>query len=363
MADRLAAFVSRRVFVRGLGRLTAGAALLRWTACNTTAQSSGTDAAPSGAHAPGACLPFLTPIDGFYRQFGGRTTVDGWSLPDLDASSFELTLTGLVASEQRLRLADFEADEKHHVSVLKTMICVLGFHSTAIWTGVPLRLLLDRAGIDRERTVRLRFFGADGFDNNLRLDDVYDSPDDLFEPLIAFRIYGEPLPRELGFPFRLLLGDRYGYKNTKWLARIEASDRDEETGQYQARGYPDAGVIEPIPTVENLRLTETVPRGPVELCGFALSGYAGIERVELSVDGKPFERAMLSSVGALTERYPELAASVQLGDPERFGFPPRGVWAAWRFVLETRGGVQKVRVRVLDRAGNSAEGTELHITS
>jgi DMSO/TMAO reductase YedYZ molybdopterin-dependent catalytic subunit len=201
-------FMSRRVFVRGVGGLAAGAALSSWTACKVSPGA----AAPhpdAGAHPTGiaACLPFLTPLDDFYRQYGGRATVDGWSMPDLDASH-TLGVSGLVDSEQSFTLADLESDEANHQTVVKTMICVLGYRSAAIWTGVPLRVLLDRAGIDRSRAVRVRFVGADGFENNLRIEDIYDSPADLFEPLVAFRIYGEPLPRELGFPFRLLLGDR-----------------------------------------------------------------------------------------------------------------------------------------------------------
>jgi hypothetical protein len=353
------------MFVRELGQLAAGAAFLPWTACEVASRNlvSAADAGASRAHASGMCLPFLTPVDAFYRQFGGSSTIEGWALPDPDAATFELKITGLVATELSLKLADLEADVDRHLTVVKTMICVLGYRSAAIWTGVPLRLLLDRAGIDRSRAVRVRFFGADGFENNLRVTDIYDGPDDLFEPLLAFRIYDRPLPRELGFPFRLLLGDRYGYKNTKWLARIEVSDRDDVTGQYQARGYPDEGTIEPIATVDNLRVSETVAPGPVELCGFALSGHAGIERVELAVDDGPFAAARLASLDELVAEHPELVNSLQLGDPARFGFPLRGVWTAWRFVFVAKPGQHRVRLRVRDLAGNSDDSTDLHVTA
>jgi DMSO/TMAO reductase YedYZ molybdopterin-dependent catalytic subunit len=356
-----ACFVSRRVFVR---RLAAGAALLRLSACEISSRmATAPDAAGSSTSAPGKCLPFLTPLDTFYRQFGGRSTVEGWSMPELDPEAFELRIDGLVSSELSVKLAELEADTEHHVTVVKTMICVLGYRSTALFTGIPLRLLLDRAGIDRDHAVRVRFFGADGFENNLRVSDIYDGPADLFEPLIAFRIYGEPLPRELGFPFRLLLGDRYGYKNTKWLARITVSDRDEPTGQYQAEGYPDDGLIEPIATVENLRIEEKLAAGPVELCGFALSGSAAIERVELALDQGPFMPSTLASLVELTHEFPELEQSLQLGDPSRFGFPMRGVWVAWRMRIDLRPGEHRVRIRVRDTAGNVADGTDLHLSA
>ncbi len=354
-----AIFVSRRMFLR---RLAAGAALLRFEACGVS-PGGHTGAAGSGDGGVAACPPFLTPVEGFYRQFGGRSTVKGWSLPDLDADSFELSVTGLVASEMRVKLADLEADAGQHQTVLKTMICVLGYRSTQIFTGVPLRVLLDRAGIDRERAVRVRFLGADGFENNLRVGDIYDNPADLFPPLIAFRIGGQPLPRELGFPFRLLLGDRYGYKNTKWLTQISVVDSDQVVGQYQAEGYPDDGVIPVMALVENLRITEMVEPGPVELCGFALSGAAAIERVEVAVDDGAFGAAQLSELMELTDSYPELRESLQLSDPAHFGFPLRGVWVAFRFSFDARPGQHRVRVRVRDRAGNMDESTAIQLTA
>lgn len=348
--------------MRTVGELALGTALLPWVACEITPRAPGLRADAAVGKSIGTCLPFLTPLDAFYRQFGGSATVEGWALPDLD-SMFELRIDGLVSQELSLTLADLESDIANQQTVVKTMICVLGFRSTAIWTGVPLRVWLDRAGIDRGRAVRIRLFGADGFENNLRIDDIYDAPADLFEPLIAFRIYGQPLPRELGFPFRLLLGDRYGYKNTKWLARVQVTDSDEVTGQYQARGYPDAGVIEPVAIVDNLRLSETVPRGPVELCGFALSGHAGIERVELAVDDNAFKSARLSTLGELEAEFPELATSVQLGDATRFAFPLRGLWVAWRFSFDAKPGTHRVQIRVRDRSGESGQSTELHLTA
>lgn len=355
--------MSRRVFVRGLSGLAAGGALSSWIACDVASRPAASGHSSSAADAGLApCVPFLTPIDDFYRQYGGRTTVQGWSLPDLDASH-ALSVTGLVSSEQTLVLADLEGDTENQETVVKTMICVLGYRSTALWTGVPLRVLLDRAGIDRSRAVRVRFFGADGFENNLRIEDIYDSPSDLFEPLIAFHIYGEPLPRELGAPFRLLLGDRYGYKNTKWLSRIEVTDSDEVIGQYQAEGYPDAGIIEPVAIVDNLRLSETVAPGPVELCGFALSGYAAIRTVEVAVDGGAFKAAELATLAELEAEFPELDMALQIGDPARFGFPLRGLWVAWRFTFSAKVGNHNVHIRVRDRLGETANSTELQVTA
>ena len=350
------------MFVRELGSVSAVAASLPWLACQLDAGREA-PADDGGAGQPrdvplSACLPFLTATADFFQQFGGRATVDGWAMPSLAADA-PLRIEGLVSTPLQVELAELEADAGAHHIVLKTMLCVLGWRSTALFTGVPLRALLDRAGIDRTAAKRVRFFGADGFENNLVLADIYDAPDDLFEPQIAFRINGERLPQALGFPFRLLLNDRYGYKNTKWLSRIEVTAEDRETGQYQANGYPDAGVIEPTSATENLRLSERVAAGKVLICGFALSGWAGIERVELALDAGAPIAAELGGIADALADHSQLAQAQQLMEPDRFGFPPRGVWARWQAVLSLAPGMHRVAVRVIDRAGNIADGATL----
>jgi hypothetical protein len=356
--------LSRRVFVRELGRLSAATALLPWLACELDvprdASADGDGAGERPEPALSACPPFLTATSDFFQQFGGRATVDGWTMPALAADA-PLRVEGLVRTPLQTSLAELEADTTQHHTVLKTMQCVLGWRGTALFTGVPLRVLLDRAGIDRTAAKRVRFFGADGFENNLKLVDIYQGGSDLFEPQIAFRINGERLPQALGFPFRLLLNDRYGFKNTKWLSRIEVTAEDRETGQYQANGYPDAGIIEPTSTTENLRLNERVAAGQISICGFALSGLGGIARVELALDGGTFAAAELSDADAVLADHPQLAQAEQLIEADRYGFPPRGVWARWQASLALAPGPHRVAVRVVDRAGNAADGATLSI--
>lgn len=358
MPAPLPTLLSRRLFVRSLSG-AASAGLLPWLACSSE-DARDTEGVPDGRSDAGAaeCPPFLTPTEDFFRQFGGSHTVAGWSLPELD-ESFALRIEGLVARPLSVDLAQLRADTEHQQTVLKTMMCVLGFRSTAVWRGVPLRVLLEAAGFDRAPVKRVRFFGADGFENNLRLSDVLEGPKGLFEPLIAFEINGEPLPRELGFPFRLLLNDRFGYKNIKWLARIELSAEDRDTGQYQESGYPDSGVIELRSRVENLRLSETVQAGLVEVCGFALAGQVGIERVELTLDQDEPEIARIVQLAEASQQHPEITQTLQVADIAGHGFPPPGVWAQFRAQLMLPAGEHRVTIRVVDRSGEAADGATL----
>ena len=343
------------MFVRGV----VGGAVLPWLGCGASDAKDKRDAGLS----PGIdCPPFLTPVDEFFVQLGGSRTVDGWQMPELDADA-GIEIGGLVEQRMTLRLSDLEADVDNHITVLNTLMCVLGSRGTALWTGVPLRSVLDRAGIDRTRGRRVIFSGADGFQNNLKLDDIYASPEDIFEPLLVFRMGGERLRRELGFPVRLLLNDRFGFKNTKWLTSIQVSERDEPIGQYQDRGYPDDGVIKQVPIVESHKVTQDVPAGVIELCGFALSGHAAIDRVQVSLDGGTFEDAALTPLDDLLKVHPQLREAAQLDAPARYGFPLRGVWSAWQHTLALDAGEHTVDVRVFDTGGNQGDATTLHLTA
>ncbi|MDH5671506.1 MAG: molybdopterin-dependent oxidoreductase [Myxococcales bacterium] len=325
---------------------------------------AGGDASPTaieaGPHDAGKaptlppCEHFLTPIEDFPALFGGNGTVADWRAPEQVAPDHVLRISGLVSTPLSLSLDELMADTENQLTVLNTLQCVFGKRGTALWTGVPLKVLLDRAGIDRQRTLRLLCYGADRFDNNLKLEDIDNPPPEVFPPLVAFRIQGKPLPVDLGGPMRLLLCDRFGFKNIKWLEGIDATDRDEAIGVYQNPPYnysDDRAVVTP-----NLRLTEPgfeaiVPAGKTLLCGHALSGFGGIERVQLSLDGQPYIDAQLSPLEQVLSSTPELSSALQVQRPEAFPYPFRGVWAPWQLEFTLEPGKHVIAMRTVDRAG------------
>lgn len=322
-----------------------------------------------GANAPDAgsaeCNAFLTPIDAFPSTFGGSGTISHWQQPALDAETWRLAITGLVSDPFTLGLSELEADTAHQVTVLKTLQCVYLTWGTSIWTGVPVRALLDRAGIDRTRVRRVRFLGADGFLSNLRLDDLYPAqPEaDAFEPLVAFHIGGGPLPAPLGFPARLLC-DRIGYKNVKWLTSIEATDDDTAVGQYQDAGFRDDAIVplmpwpySPLPPPKS----QSLPAGPLQLCGHALSGRGGVVAVEIAIDDGAFEPASLASLSALRAAEPMLEQTLQVREPERFPWPFRGVWVPWQYTWNATPGVHRLSLRATDRSGQVSEPAQADV--
>lgn len=175
--------------------------------------------------------------------------------------------------------------------------------STAEWTGVPLRFVLERAGL-RTSARELVFHGADrGFDagvehhfaRSLVLAEAM--RDDV---LVAHAMNGAPLAPQHGAPLRLVVPGWYGMASVKWLRAIEAIDRAFD-GVQQARSYHfrrDPGEQgEPCTRmrVNSLMVPPGIPdfysrkrsvaAGTTTIRGRAWSGAAPIVRVELGVDG------------------------------------------------------------------------------
>lgn len=349
---------TRRTFVHRAGQVAVGLAILPLAGCEENIVEPRRE---------GINLSFLIPTDTFYVQHGGEAAVEGWpGVPTIDRDAWTLTIDGLVGSPLTLRFSDIEAVMDQSVTMLKTMRCITdttavpGLIGTATWTGVPLRLFLDRAGVDRSQTRRLRFFGRDGFTNNLTMDLVYGPrPDELVEPLLVYAMNGEPLTPVHGFPVRLLVHELYGYKNVKWLERIEATSSDEVFGSYQeVLGFVDDGVMRVVNKVTNPLRGQMLSAGAFTIAGYALSGFAGIARVEVAIDDDPFTEADILSLDEIVAAQPDLQRALQLRAPDRFSYPYRGVWALWRFNWMATPGEHTIRVRATDGTGTTQSNTD-----
>ena len=99
--------------------------------------------------------------------------------------------------------------------------CVEGWSAIAKWTGVPIKFLLDRAGLKPEARY-IVFHCADANDGS----PYYESFDllDAYHPqtILAWYLNDEPLPVPNGAPLRLRVERQLGYKHAKYVQRIEA---------------------------------------------------------------------------------------------------------------------------------------------
>ena len=187
--------------------------------------------------------PF-TPKDQFY-------TTQHYGHPQVDAASFKLKVTGLVNQSLSLSLADLKA--------MKPQQYVCGFEcsgnrrpfqalaSNGKWTGIPLKSVLDKAGVKADAK-EFVFFGADHGEEEVEFRADKFKVDQNFgrslprekalapEPILVWELNGEPLSVHQGFPLRLIVPGWYGVANVKWLSQIHLQ-AEEYLGKYQARWY------------------------------------------------------------------------------------------------------------------------------
>jgi DMSO/TMAO reductase YedYZ molybdopterin-dependent catalytic subunit len=148
--------------------------------------------------------------------------------PEIDLESYRLVVDGLVGEELSLTYEEIQgigADERY-----AELPCVEGWTEKGVWRGTRLQVLLEMAGVDDEaRTVV--FHSPNGYTTSLTVEDVEET-----DPLLAYGVNGERLPEEQGYPLRLVVPDRLGYKWIKWLDRIEVIAGEYE-GFWEKRGY------------------------------------------------------------------------------------------------------------------------------
>ena len=113
------------------------------------------------------------------------------------------------------------------------MDCVGGYRNNTIMEGVPLKVLLDGAGV-MPGVQRAVFHCADGYYSSLELQELIQR-----EAFLAYSMNGEGIPKS-GFPLRLAIPGKYGYQWAKWVVWIELAN-DQRKGHWAALGLPDRG--------------------------------------------------------------------------------------------------------------------------
>jgi sulfane dehydrogenase subunit SoxC len=166
-----------------------------------------------------------------------------------------------------------------------------GLVSNAEWTGVPVKLLLQEAGIDTNAKWVIAE-GADAASLNISipLEKLLD------DALLALYQNGERLRPENGYPLRLVLPGWEGILNVKWLRQLRLTDTPimsrDETAQYtelqpDGKAHQFTFMMEAKSLITSPSLGMTLPDNPgiYQVSGLAWSGRGKITRVEISADG------------------------------------------------------------------------------
>jgi DMSO/TMAO reductase YedYZ molybdopterin-dependent catalytic subunit len=137
-------------------------------------------------------------------------------------ADWRLTVDGLVARPLSLSLAQLGAMPAR--TQITRHDCVEGWSAIGQWTGTPLKLILDAAGL-RQSARYIVFHCADDYGPSR----YYESIDliDAFHPqtIMAWALNGRLLPVQNGAPLRLRVERQLGYKHAKYIQRIEAVPR------------------------------------------------------------------------------------------------------------------------------------------
>jgi sulfane dehydrogenase subunit SoxC len=185
------------------------------------------------------------------------------------------------------------------------------------YTGVPLRTLLNEAGLLAAGDFTDKWVYVEGADasSNGRSIPMEKALDDV---LVAFKANGEALRKEHGYPVRLVVPGWEGNMWVKWLRRIEVTDHAvesrEETSKYTdtledgtSRKWTWVMDAKSVVTSPSPQSPITHGHGPLVITGLAWSGRGAITGVDVSIDGgKTWKEARLAKPGekmALTRFY------------------------------------------------------------
>jgi len=269
--------------------------------------------------------PLFTPNADYYR-------IDtALQVPRVDTETWRLRITGMVEEEVEISLDELLALPLIETAV--TLACVSnevggGLIGNAMWTGYPIRSLLERAKpLAKADMVLSR--SVDGFTASTPLDVLTDDRDAIF----AVSMNGEPLPLEHGFPVRMVVPGLYGYVSaTKWVTELKLTRFADETAYWTTRGWDAKGPIKTSSRIDVPRGSASA--GTVAVAGVAWAQHTGIEAVEVRVDNGPWREA-------------ELAEAVSAD-----------TWRQWKFAWDAEPGSYVLQVRATDASGFTQSGTE-----
>ena len=161
---------------------------------------------------------------------GWRIYTIGDAMPRFDPRSWRLCIDGLVERPQELTYDDLlELPRAEQVSDFH---CVTGWTVRNVrWAGVRFRDLLALTQ-PLPRAHALRFVSAEHpYEDTLTIEQALRA-----DAMLAYEMDGRPLARPHGAPARVVIPAMYGYKNVKWVERIELVPRPSD-GFWERLGY------------------------------------------------------------------------------------------------------------------------------
>ena len=266
-------------------------------------------------------------IDGPFTPIDKFATTQHYGHPEIDIAAFKLKVSGLVDKPLQLSIDDLKkmgpADLVAGFECSGNRGPLQGLCGNGRWTGLPLKKVLDAAGV-KPAAREFVFFGADKgeeevewrtqkykidvpFGRSLNREKAM-SPD-IF---LAYALNQQPLSKHQGAPLRLIVPGWYGVANVKWLSQIHIQE-DAYLGKYQARWYRtvrgemiDGEMKYMENAVTHMNLKSFVARvtksgSSYKALGVVLNDGTPIRSVEVKLDDGPWQPATVDP--ATKEKY------------------------------------------------------------
>ena len=211
--------------------------------------------------------------------------------PTVDGTTWQLSVDGEVEHPFTLNYQELMALPRQLQN--ESLMCISNdvggpYMSNALWEGIPLATLLQRAGVKAGAT-KIVFHAVDDYSDSIHLSKA-------LEPttLLAVRMNGVTLPQGHGFPVRMLVPGIYGMKYCKWLNRIEVVNYNFQ-GYWQQRGWDDAAPVRMTARIDTPLDGSNIQINRVTyVAGVAFSGNKGISEVDVSLNsGQTWQAAIL----------------------------------------------------------------------
>jgi DMSO/TMAO reductase YedYZ molybdopterin-dependent catalytic subunit len=260
-------------------------------------------------------------IDGPFTPKDQFFTTQHYGHPEIDMAAYRLKVTGLVERPKSLSLDELKKMGDHEL--IAGFECsgnrrpTQGLSGNGRWTGLPLKTVLDAAGV-KSAAREFVFFGADHGEEEVEFRNQKYKLEQNFgralnrekalsgEPFLAFAMNGEPLTKFQGAPLRLIVPGWYGVSNVKWLSHIHIQE-DAFMGKFQTRWYRtvrgemiDGQMTWNETAVTHMQLKSFVARVTTDgthykVLAVVLNDGTPIKSVEIKVDDGPWQAATLDS--------------------------------------------------------------------
>ncbi len=224
----------RRHFLRGAASLGALTFLTGCDIVDTDAAegvlrkiSEFNDAAQAAIFSRTKLAP-VYPESAITRPFPFKAYYDEDDAPNVDGKDYKLEVAGLVDNKKSWTLDELYALPQ--VSQITRHICVEGWSAIGSWQGAPLSEFLKRIGADT-RAKYVWFKCAESYTNTI------DMPTALHpQTQMTFKFDNKILPRAYGFPMKIRMPTKLGFKNPKYVVAMEVTNTD-KGGYWENQGY------------------------------------------------------------------------------------------------------------------------------